>query len=285
MKTFNSISGGKTSAYLEANYPSDYRAFALVRTNDKRCLFPDKKLRQMVSDEIGVEFIGTLEDNIIINTIFDLEQFTGRKIKWVTGKTFEEVIDRKTGVPNLPQPMRRFCTSEMKVDPLFKYWYHEIKEPVETRFGFRANETRRATNTNKRLNENGLLEHKSTIEKHPDGRNKWITMEYQKPVYPLIEDNIYKDTIEEYWKDKPVRFAWMNNCVGCMHKTPVLLRKMMSLHPEKLQWFIDKENEAKVMKGNTWRQDIEYSEIQKWNPQYELFEYDFNDCDSGYCGV
>ena len=89
MKTFNSISGGKTSAYLEVNYPSDYRAFALVRTNDIKCQYPDAKVRQIVSDKIGVEFIGTLEDDMIINTILDLEQFTGREIKWVTGKTFD----------------------------------------------------------------------------------------------------------------------------------------------------------------------------------------------------
>lgn len=285
MRTFNSISGGKTSAYLEANYPSDYRAFALVRTDDKRCLFPDAKLRQMVSDKIGTEFIGTLEDDMIINTIFDLEQFTGREIKWVTGKTFDEVIARKSGIPNLPQPMRRFCTLEMKVEPLFQYWKSLNIYPWECRFGFRANEMRRANNTNKRLNENGYLTHMSVVGKSKNGKNKWAEIEYQKPSYPLITDGIFKDTIEEFWKGKPVRFAWMNNCVGCMHKEPILLKKMMMLHPEKLQWFTDRENEAKVMRGNTWRQDVTYEQIQHWNPQYELFEDDFNECDSGYCGI
>jgi hypothetical protein len=285
MKTFNSISGGKTSAFLEVHYPSDYRAFALVRTDDKNCLFKDSKLRQMVSDRINTEFIGTLEDDVIINTIFDLEQFTGREIKWVTGKTFDEVISRKTGTPNLPQPMRRFCTLEMKVEPLFQYWKSLNIDAWECRFGFRANEMRRANNTNKRLNENGFLTHKGVVSKSKNGKNKWKEFEYQKPFYPLINDSIFKDKIEEFWKNKPVRFAWMNNCVGCMHKEPVLLKKMMALHPNKLQWFVDRENEAKVMNGNTWRKDTTYSDIQKWNPQFELFEDDFNECDSGYCGI
>lgn len=285
MLTFNSISGGKTSAYLEVHYPSDYRAFALVRTNDKRCIYPDKKVRQIISDKLDLEFIGTLEDDVIINTILDLEQFTGREIKWVTGKTFEETIDRNSGIPNLPQPMRRFCTHEMKVKPLFEYW-RSLKIPAwKCRFGFRANEQRRAKNTNKRLNENGFLTEKGIIGKHKNGNNKWKVFEYQKPDYPLIRDNIYNDNINVFWKDKPVRFAFMNNCVGCMNKEPILLKKMMQLHPNKLKWFIDKENQAKVYKGNTWRQDIEYSEIQKWSPQYELFETDFNECDSGYCGL
>ena len=57
MKTVNNVSGGRTSAYLAAHYPADYNLFALVRTNDKDCLYPDAKLRQIVSDKIGVEFM------------------------------------------------------------------------------------------------------------------------------------------------------------------------------------------------------------------------------------
>ena len=90
--TFNSISGGKTSAYILANYNADYNIFALVRTSDRQCQFPDKKLRQYVSDKIGTEFIGTLEDDIIIYTIIDLEQYTGKKIDWVTGEHFDDII-------------------------------------------------------------------------------------------------------------------------------------------------------------------------------------------------
>ena len=61
MKTVNSLSGGKTSSFIAANYPADYNVFALVRTIDKSCLFPDAMVRQIVSDKIGQEFIGTLE--------------------------------------------------------------------------------------------------------------------------------------------------------------------------------------------------------------------------------
>lgn len=34
MITVNSLSGGKTSSYLAANYPANYDIFALVRTYD-----------------------------------------------------------------------------------------------------------------------------------------------------------------------------------------------------------------------------------------------------------
>ena len=99
----------------------------------------------------------------------------------------------------------------------------------------------------------------------------------------MIQDGIFKDTIEKYWSDKPVRFAWMNNCVGCMHKEPILLNKMSKLHPNKLEWFASKERASS--NGATWRENVTYDEIIKYNIQTELFDDDFNDCDSGYCGL
>ena len=36
MKTATSVSGGMTSAYVAANYPSDYLVFALVRIEDPK---------------------------------------------------------------------------------------------------------------------------------------------------------------------------------------------------------------------------------------------------------
>lgn len=93
IKTVTSISGGQTSAYIAANYPADELVFALVRTNDPECKFPDAGLRKKVSRRIGKEFNGTLEDDMIIYTIFDLEQYLGRKIHWVSGVTFEKCLE------------------------------------------------------------------------------------------------------------------------------------------------------------------------------------------------
>lgn len=282
MKTVNTISGGKTSAYIAANYYADYNVFALVRTSDKKCLFPDAKIRQEVSDRLETEFIGTLEDDTIIYTILDLEQYIGKKIEWVTGKTFDEVIDKGGGT--LPDPMRRYCTTEMKMKPMFDWWQKNINVPCEFRLGFRANETRRAKRTNSKLNENGFLEMKAIVGKRGT-LNKWADIEWQKPVYPLIKDNIYKDNIEEYWKNKPVRFAYMNNCVGCFHKTPMLIKKMYEKHPNKINWFASKERIKH--KKDVWYKDknLSFKDIIKWKTQTELFDDDFNECDSGYCGL
>tara|TARA_R100001463_G_scaffold80647_1_gene135112 strand:- start:140 stop:985 length:846 start_codon:yes stop_codon:yes gene_type:complete len=281
MKTVNTISGGKTSAYISAQYPANYNVFALVRIEDKNSLFPDKKIRQTVEDRIQAPFIGTAEDDIIIYTILDLEQYIGKKIDWVTGKTFDKVLDT---AGTLPDPLRRYCTTQMKLEPIFNWWQQTINKPSEFRIGFRANEQRRAKRTLEKTNANGFLEMKAVIGKRKT-RNKWGMIEWQKPTFPLIIDNIYKDNIEQYWKDKPVRFAWMNNCVGCFHKNPLLIKKMHSKHKNKIEWFASKER-IKHEK-DVWYKDknLSFSDIIKWDNQTELFDDDFNDCDSGYCGI
>ena len=280
MKTINSLSGGKTSSYIAANYKADYNVFALVTTTDKNCLFPDKKLRQVVSDRIGVDFVGTLEDDIIIYTMLDLEQYIGQEIKWVSGLSFDKVIETKGGW--LPNKLHRYCTTNMKLEPIFNWWREEISDPAIFNIGFRANEQRRAKSMLDKTNKNGLLEHKTIIGKRKT-RNKWGLIEWQQPKFPLIENNIYKDEIEKYWEGKPVRFAYMNNCVGCFHKNPLLLKKMYSKHPNKMKWF-EKQEEGRNPRDG-WINHIRYKSIRKSKQQIELFDSDFTECDSGYCGL
>lgn len=282
MKTINSLSGGKTSSFIASNYPAEHNVFALVRTNDKNCLFPDAKIRQMVSDRIGTEFVGTLEENAIIYTMLDLEQFIGKKINWVSGKTFDEIIVRKDK-KYLPNVTQRFCTTQMKVEPIFNWWLKNINKPIKVRIGFRANEQRRAKSMIERTNKNGLLVEKHIVGKHKNGNNKWKKTEWQKPSFPLIEDRIFKDTIEQYWKDKPVRFAYMNNCVGCFHRSPALLKLMSEKHPNKFDWFIEAEKNGYGKR--TFKNGTNYQKIKNSFKQTQLFEDDFNECDSGYCGL
>jgi hypothetical protein len=281
MKTVNSLSGGKTSSYIAANYKADFNVFALVRIEHEESKFPDKKIRQEVEDRIQAPFIATAEDDVIIYTMLDLEQYIGQKIEWVTGKTFDKVLDT---AGTLPDPLRRYCTTQMKLEPMFEWWRKNINKPAEFRLGFRANEKARAKRTLSKTNKNGLLEIKAIVGKRKT-LNKWGIIEWQKPVFPLIEDNIYKDTVEQYWNNKPVRFAWMNNCVGCFHKNPLLIKKMHNKHPNKINWFASKER-IKHNKDVWYKaKNLSFEEIIKWDNQTELFDDDFSECDSGFCGV
>jgi hypothetical protein len=275
----NSISGGKTSAFMAAHFPADYDVFSLVRTSDQNCRYPDEKLRRIVEDRLQMDFVGTLEDDKIIHTMLDLEQYIGRPITWVSGATYDEIISNKGD--RLPNIMERYCTTHLKIEPIFHWWYKTIRAPFEMRLGFRANEVSRMERTMGKTNSNGLLEIKATVKKHPDGRNKWQMFEWQKPKFPLITERpTFKDEIVEYWKGKPVTFADMNNCVGCFHRNPILLRKMFEIHPNKMHWFASKETKG------TWRKDISHTDIGKMQLQIEI---DFDEwdegCESGHCGL
>lgn len=283
MITVNSVSGGKTSAYIAANYKADYNVFSLVRTSDKSCLFPDAKLRQEVSDRIGTEFIGTLEDDTIIYTILDLEQFIGQKIDWITGKTFDEIILRNNGSRYLPNIFQRFCTIDMKIKPFFEWWQSNFDEPVEMRIGYRANELKRVQRMNEKLSKNGFSTYKIIIGKSKS-QNKWGDIEWRKPTFPLVSDNILKDKIVEYWKDKPVRFAKYNNCAGCFHRNIAMLNLISREQPEKFNWFCRQEN-TDSNKSQTFIKGITYDKIRQYEFQQKLDFDDFTDCDSGYCGI
>ena len=277
MITVNSLSGGKTSSYIAKHYPANVNVFALVRTNDKSVLFPDKKIRQIVSDRIGFEFIGTLEEDAIIYTMLDLEQFLGQGINWISPKTFEDVIYKAGNY--LPNVITRFCTSKMKVEPIAEYLYEKNVTPCEMRIGFRANEQRRAFKMLDKA-QDGIEYFKFKVAEK-NGRNKWKLLPYRKATFPLIEDGIFKDKIEEYWKDKPVRFAYQNNCVGCFHRNEIMLKHMSKKATKQFDWFVNIEKQT----GNTFKNGITYEKIKKHKLQLDLFDDDFNECDSGYCGL
>ena len=281
MKTVTSVSGGQSSAYIAANYPSDYLVFALVTTEDKSCQHPDPYLRKLVSDKIGREFIGTLEDDVIIETMLELEQWLQQNIHWTAGETFDHVA--QSGGGWLPNKLHRYCTVEMKLRPMHRWWKETIGEPVKMQIGFRAGEERRATRMLERCNEDGLLEFKDVIGKHSNGNNKWATVAWQQPVFPMIDDGIHRDRVVEYWNDIPIPFAERNNCVGCFHRNPLLLRKMWDKYPEKMEWFAKQE---RVEGKGQWRHgEKTYDEIKKHRLQHELNFDDFGECDSGHCGL
>lgn len=277
MKTVNSLSGGKTSSYIAVNYPADYNVFALVRTNDKKCIFPDAKIRQIVSDKIGTEFIGTLEEDMIIYTMLDLEQYIGREIIWLSERTFEDVIKKHSNY--LPNIMSRFCTTDMKVFPIAQWCYDNTDLPVEMRIGFRANEMSRAKNMIERQI-NGIENFKFRVGEK-NGRNQWKELPYRKVSFPLIDEGIFKDKIEAFWKDKPVRFAYQNNCVGCFHRNELMLKHMSVKAEKQFDWFVEQEQKN----GCTFKNGVTYEKIKNHKLQLDLFDDDFNECDSGYCGL
>ena len=282
MKTVNSISGGKTSAYLSKFYPADINIFSLVRIEDRECLWmsgKDEPTRQLISDRIDKEFIGTAEMDEIIYTILDLEQFIGSEIKIITGETFEQIILNRGGY--LPNKMVRFCTSEMKVIPIFNYLRSLNCLPVEMRIGYRPNEITRIETMKSKAGANGIEKFK-TVVGEMGTRNKWGEVDYRMARFPLWEDNVTKDVIYNYWNDKPVRFAYRNNCVMCVNRQPLMISHMATKERRKVEWA--KKIEEKT--GNQFLSVASMSRILNYSVQVNLFnDDDFSDCDSGFCGI
>ena len=176
--------------------------------------------------------------------------------------------------------MTRYCTVEMKLKPIFNWLKENTELPVEMRIGFRPNETSRAETVLKRADENGI-EYFNTIIGKRKTQNKWGLVPYRKVTFPLIENNIQKDIIYNYWNDKNVRFAYRNNCVGCVNRQPLMISHMASKDLDKVKWF-EKQEE---LTGNRFLSDVSFSQILKFGTQSSFFDDDFNECDSGFCGI
>lgn len=127
---------------MAVHYPADYNIFALVTIEDKNCTPKDESIIKYVSDKIGKDFIATAESDTTLFAMRDLEQLLGKEIIWVSGLPFEKMMKKKGGA--LPNQQWRFCTTELKMRPIWDWWYANIGEKVKMGIGFRYDEMERA---------------------------------------------------------------------------------------------------------------------------------------------
>lgn len=269
-----SLSGGKTSSYMAMNYPADVSIFALVRIEDTRCTPSDKSFVQFVSDKIGMDFIATAESDLTLYVVRDLEQIIGREIKWVTSDTFEQVVTKKKALPNI---MQRFCTTELKIKPIFDYCHNVIGEIVRMQVGFRYDEAERA--------ERLRTSFKTIVGKRNDGRNKWAEIEWRKGAFPLIDNKITHFDVVRWANGTSLVFPPDSNCVGCFWKPVQQLRRNYEDEPLKMQWFMDLEasNPGNRRKAMKFKQEIRYASIPKVGLQ-ESFNFGTGSgCQAGFC--
>ena len=270
MITVNSISGGKTSAYMATHYPADYELFALVLIEDINCKPKDESLIKFVSNKIGKEFIATAESDLTLKVIIDLEQKLGKEIIWVTGNTFEQVNRKATGGKGLPNQQWRFCTTEMKMRPIFDWWFKNINEKCKMGIGFRYDEKERATRLSTTF--------KGIVGKSKTGnRNKWDELEWREGYFPLIDNKINHFHVKKWADATNLIFPNDSNCVGCFHKPLQQLRKNWDLEPNKMQWFADQEKYA------TWKKEGKYEDFKKIGLQMDFNFGTGSGCQGGFC--
>ena len=266
MITINSLSGGKTSSYMAIHYPADYNLFSLVTIEDSQCMPSDKGLVKIVSDKLGKEFIATAEDDKTMIAVLKLEQKLGKEIIWLSGNSFDKII-KKCGI--LPNMMSRFCTTEMKIRPIFDWWYKNIGEKVQMGIGFRYDEKERAERINDKFK--GIVGKRKT-------RNKWEEIEWRQSIFPLIENKIFHHNVIKWAESSGIIYPNDSNCVGCFWKQGQQLRKNWDENTNKMQWFADQE-----IKNKRWKKEFTYKQVKKLGLQQDFFFGAGAGCNAGYC--
>lgn len=268
LEVVNSLSGGKTSSYMAKHYPADYNVFALIRIEADYCKPKDVSIVKYASDKIGMDFIATAESDKTLYVMRDLEQLIGKEIIWTTGETFESVIFKKKALPNM---MWRFCTTEMKMKPIFEYCQNEIKQVVEMQIGFRYDEKERANRENTTF--------KAIVGQSKNGRNKWDDIYWRELKYPMIEDKIVHPQIVKWVEEKGLIFPPDSNCVGCFWKPFQQLRKNWEDEPQKMRWFAEMERKMK----RKFKKEMSYDNVKKIGLQQEFFFGTGSGCQAGFC--
>lgn len=302
MKTANSISGGRTSGYLAVHYPADYNVFSLVCIDDPDCAPKDPSIIQYVNDKIGSEyidqygeFIATTEDDLTLYAMRDLEQLLGREIIWVRGKSFDDIIDTPHYIKGMrtliPNKYFRYCTENLKLEPIFHWWFKNIGEKVNMRIGFRFDEFDRIERFMNKGDSN-LFKIPVACSTKGQRKQKFETFNWRMCSFPLAKAGITNEVIKDYWRDKWVKndlfeqrkivFPEVSNCVHCFWKKIETLSIMAAMHPTKMKWAARQEDKGK----GTWlpsgiRYDSIIENAQDWIP--EMLKENGAACDSGGC--
>jgi len=319
MITVNSLSGGKTSSFLEMHYPADVSLFALVcidshNANAGSTTFKiDNHVRQIVNDKLQkycshqLEFLGTAEDPLIIKTMLDLEQMTGREIVWLRGKGFQSLVETKQTLPN---KHHRWCTTEFKIKPIFEHllMYHSL--PCKMRVGFRSDEAHRVNNFKDTFMysthcefvydnigedvpgnmKKVLLKCKVTPEdceiNYYHGwsllhRHRWAEIPFRIGEFPLVEDGITQSDVQRFWRDKDIQFPLDSNCQFCFWKHPQQLRQNFETQPATMNSMVMIE----MMKDDksTFHHTMAMKDIRDIGIQTNLFQMQCGGCHGGYC--
>lgn len=267
MKTVNSISGGKTSAFMAVHYPADYDVFACVLIDDPSCAPKDKGLVRAVSDKLGRDFIATAERDDTLRVVLDLEQLTGRSVMWLHGLSFDALNAKKKALPNKAW---RFCTTEMKMRPIWDWWYANIGDVIEMRVGIRHDEKERAENLTTTFK--GIIGKRGTL-------NKWDEVEWRLVRCPLVQDHIEHFQVATWAKTTGLPFPADSNCIGCFWKPDQQLRKNWDEEPEKMGWFAGQERAC----GASFKDGITYDQVKTIGIQQDFAFGTGSGCQAGYC--
>jgi len=236
-KTYLAFSAGRSSALmlhrtLEANagQPEDLMVcFQNTGREDEASLrFVDRISREWGVRIVWLEYV---RGGIFTTTTFEYARRNG--------EPFEAVIEQRGGV--LPNPISRYCSSEMKTRTAHRYLRSLGWEEWDTFLGIRADEPRRVA--------------KFRANPHPETKSETVHL-------PLAEAGIGAKDVATFWRAQPFDLELPNNngktmhgnCDLCFLKPAAQVLSLITEKPERAAWWIAQERTAEaVATGNGCR--------------------------------
>ena len=176
------------------------------------------------------------------------------------GEPFDALIDSRKSLPN---PVTRFCTSELKIRTVYRYTRALGWDEFTMALGLRADEPRRVA----KLKGDRAAEH---------------TCAPMSAAGHKIED------VRAFWDAQPFDLRlpdndWaFGNCVGCFLKSRARLQRVARREPEAFDWWIKQEAKAigESAAGSRFRIDrpIYASQLQEAKAQGVMYEDDLEPC-------
>lgn len=222
-----SFSGGRTSAYmlhriLEANGDLPERCQVLF-TNTGREMPETLDFVQQCSERWRVPITWLEYTRTETGPSY---RVVNRDTASENGEPFAELLRFKK---YMPSPMKRFCTTELKMLTIKRYVVKDLGWDRWTQaVGIRADEAQRAKT---------------------ESKDRWSYW------YPLINDMAVKTDVAEFWGKQALAFGFdlqlpnyqgkcpSGNCDFCFLKSEAVTAYMLRHHADKAQWWIDIEKE------------------------------------------
>ena len=241
-----SFSGGRTSAMMTdillKELPSDQTIVCFANTgkeNEATLEFVNQCNTMWGGQIVMLEYI-TEKPGFVVKDFNSLSR---------SGEPFEALIRNKK---HLPDPCRRFCTTELKIIPIKKFMLSIGYKEWTNVVGIRHDEQRRINKL-----------------KTYDEKERWENWA------PLDEMRVTKADVLSYWKNMPFDLQLKDhegNCDLCFLKGASKIKQILREYPEKADWWAKMESETNA----TFRKDRpKYKDLLNLvNTQPQLFDFD-----------
>jgi hypothetical protein len=257
MKSITSVSGGKTSAMMAIEFPTDHYIFAVVLVNHPPSAPKDKGLFREIQKRIP-HFIASQEADLTLLNMLRLEQELGKAINWVASEfTMDDFILNQTDLPRyrtsqpmLPNAAHRFCTEQTKLNPMFWHCYlnyFDGKSPLLMNIGLRWDEPKRVERW---TCDKDRFKYPYACSLQSLKQWQYRSAEWRVSNFPMFDAGISSLDVAKYWLEKGWVFPEVSNCRFCFHHRDIQQQRQAELEPENLQWWIDMEEKAGKTFGN-----------------------------------